>query len=287
MTSLYHKKKTLNFRGELFELSRPQIMGILNVTPDSFFDGGSYTQKEALQRRISTMLSEGVDLIDIGAYSSRPGAAEVPLEEEIQRLDLALSTLVEMGVQLPLSIDTFRSKVADWALENYPVAIINDISAGDLDEHMFEVLAKHQVTYLMMHMRGTPQNMQELTQYQDLTAEILKYFSDKIAKLKAKGLKDFIIDPGFGFAKTLEQNYQLLSQLQLFEALEQPLLIGLSRKSMIYKKLDCSADEALNGTTAAHMIALSKGADILRVHDVKAAKECLQVFEATFRPDFK
>lgn len=280
MHNLFNKKQSLKLNGKLMNFSSAKVMAILNITPDSFFDGGNYTHEELIFQHLEKITRAGADIIDIGAYSSRPGADNIPVAEEIKRLDLALSSIKKRNCELPLSIDTFRSEVAEWALKTYQVEIINDISAGDLDDNMFNIIAKYQPAYLMMHMRGNPQTMSSLTQYKDLTAEILRYFSEKITHLKNIGVNDLIVDPGFGFAKTLEQNYQLLSQLHLFEALETPLLTGLSRKSMIYKLLEGSPEDSLNGTTALNMLALTKGADILRVHDVREAKECITLFNA-------
>lgn len=274
---VYTKKRTLNLRGQLYVLDQPKVMGILNVTPDSFYDGGRYVNDEALRQRLTQMLSEGVDIIDIGAYSSRPGADDVSPQEEIDRLCRALDLIQSMDICLPLSVDTFRSEVADVILERYPVSLINDISGGQTDALMYDVVAKHRAAYVLMHMRGTPQTMMQYTHYDNLMSDLLLYFSEQVNLLKAKGVKDIIIDPGFGFAKDLDQNYRLLSELELFEALELPLLVGVSRKSMVYNLLQVSPHEALNGTTVIQTMALSKGADILRVHDVKAAKEAVAI----------
>ena len=274
---VYTKKRTLNLRGELYVLDQPKVMGILNVTPDSFYDGGRYVNDGALRQRLTQMLSEGVDIIDIGAYSSRPGADDVSPQEEIDRLCRALDLIQSMDICLPLSVDTFRSEVADVILERYPVSLINDISGGQTDALMYDVVAKHRAAYVLMHMRGTPQTMMQYTHYDNLMSDLLLYFSEQVNLLKAKGVKDIIIDPGFGFAKDLDQNYRLLSELELFEALELPLLVGVSRKSMVHNLLQVSPHEALNGTTVIQTMALSKGADILRVHDVKAAKEAVAI----------
>lgn len=276
---IYTKKRTLNLRGKLYTLDQPKVMGILNVTPDSFYDGGQYHTEDTLRQRITQMLQEGADMIDVGAYSSRPGADDVSPAVETERLCGALDVIQTMGVDLPLSVDTFRSSVADVVLERYPVAMINDISGGKADDQMYDVVAKHQAAYVLMHMRGTPQTMQQHTQYDNLISDILLYFSERVKILKEKGLKDIIIDPGFGFAKDLDQNYRLLSELEVFEAIELPLLVGVSRKSMVYNLLQVSPDQALNGTTVIQTMALSKGADILRVHDVKAAKEAVAIME--------
>ncbi len=274
---IYTKKQTLNLRGALYSIDEPKVMGILNVTPDSFYDGGQYESLQRMRLRLEQMLLEGVDIIDIGAYSSRPGAQDVSSQEEIHRLCQALELIQSMEVDVPLSVDTFRSEVAHEVLERFSVSIINDISGGAADQAMYDVVAEYGAVYVLMHMRGTPQTMMQHTHYDNLMRDLLFYFSEKVNALKARGVKDIIIDPGFGFAKDLDQNYRLLSELELLEALELPLLVGVSRKSMIYKLLQVSPDEALNGTTVIQTMALSKGADILRVHDVKAAKEAIAI----------
>ena len=265
---------TLNCNGKLIDLSRPKIMGILNVTPDSFYDGGKFNEESTLLSQVDKMLQEGATFIDVGAYSSRPGADSVSEEEELRRILPIVKLILKKFPNILLSIDTFRSSVADSCLSE-GAAIINDISAGIQDEQMLAIVAKHKAPFIMMHMRGTPQTMQQQTHYDDLTVDILKYFSERIAIARSYGLHDLIVDPGFGFAKTLEQNYTLLAQLALFKNLGHPILVGLSRKSMIYKLLRTDAQNALNGTTALHTIALGKGAKILRVHDVKEAMECI------------
>lgn len=267
---------TINCRGELIDLSVPKIMGILNLTPNSFYDGGQYvTDKEILQQ-VEKMLIEGANFIDLGAYSSKPKADFVSPEEEVARLLSVLKSILEHFPETLISIDTFRSEVAKQALDA-GAAIINDISAGFLDDKMMETIAQYQVPYVMMHMRGTPQTMTSLTQYADTVKEILLYFSERVAKAKSLGIHDLIIDPGFGFAKTLDQNYEVLQKLELFQMLELPMLVGVSRKSMIYKALGTTPQEALNGTTALNTIALTKGANILRVHDVREAVETVQL----------
>lgn len=255
-------------------------MGILNHTPDSFFDGGKYKTEKEILLRAEKMIHEGADFIDVGAYSSRPNAAFVTKEEEIERLVFVLELLVKHFPEIPVSIDTFRSEAARISLEN-GAAIINDISAFSLDEKMLDVVAHYKVPYIMMHMRGTPQTMQQFTDYENLTKDIFYYFSEKIALAKAKGVNDLIVDVGFGFSKTLEQNYELLNNLDYFQQFGLPLLVGVSRKSMIYKALDITPVEALNGTTVVHTIALQKGANILRVHDVKEAKETVKLFQVS------
>lgn len=268
---------TINCKGQLIDLSTPKIMGILNITPNSFYDGGKYKNESELLGRAEKMLNEGADFIDVGAYSSKPNAEFVSEEEEISRIIPVLNLLQKHFPEVILSIDTFRAGVAKICIEN-GASIINDISAGLLDDKMLGIIAKFQVPYIMMHMKGTPQTMQQHTQYEDIIKEMLFYFSERIAAARAVGINDLLIDPGFGFAKTLEQNFVLMQKLELFQMLELPLLVGISRKSMIYKTLEVNAEMALNGTTVLNTIALSKGAKILRVHDVKEAVECVSLF---------
>ena len=267
----------MNCKGKLIDLSTPKVMGILNITPNSFYDGGKFTDQESIVNRVHKMISDGATFIDIGAYSSKPNAEFVSEKEEIDRLLPVLNLILNKYPETIISIDTFRSEVAKVAIEN-GAAIINDISAGNLDEKMMEIIAKYNVPYIMMHMRGNPQTMQTLTNYDNIVKEILFYFSEKIALANLLGINDLIIDPGFGFAKTLEQNFEVLSKLELFQMLELPILAGISRKSMIYKTLETTAADALNGTSILNTIALSKGAKILRVHDVKEAVECVKLF---------
>lgn len=269
---------TINCKGQLIDLSQPKVMGILNITPNSFFDGGRYSSENEILTKVEKMLAEGATFIDIGAYSSKPSAEFVSEEEELNRIVPVVQLLVKQFPEILISIDTFRSEVARACIEN-GAAIINDISAGALDDKMLEVIAQHKVPYIMMHMRGTPQTMQTMTEYEDIVKEVLLYFSKKISQARSLGINDLIIDPGFGFAKTIAQNYELMQKLELFQNLELPLLIGISRKSMIHKSLEISADEALNGTTFLNTIALTKGAHILRVHDVKEAVECVKLYE--------
>ncbi|ESU26695.1 putative dihydropteroate synthase [Flavobacterium limnosediminis JC2902] len=252
-------------------------MGILNITPDSFFDGGRYTSDEDFLNQTEKMLKEGATFIDIGAYSSRPNAVFVSELEELSRLLPVVELITEKFPEAILSIDTFRANVAEQAIEK-GAAMINDISAGLLDEKMLEVIANANVPYIMMHMRGTPQTMTTLTDYDDIVKDMIKYFSERISAARSFGINDLIIDPGFGFAKTLEQNYEVLQKLELFQMLEVPLLSAVSRKSMIYKVLETNADEALNGTTVLNTVSLLKGAKILRVHDVKEAVECVRLY---------
>lgn len=251
-------------------------MGILNVTPNSFYDGGKHKEINSIIHQVDKMLSEGADFIDIGAYSSKPSAEFVSEEEEIKRLVPIVKSLVETFPNIILSVDTFRAQVAKASVEN-GVAMVNDIAAGSLDDKMLETVAELKVPYIMMHMRGNPQTMQSLTDYNDIVKEMIFYFSERIQKARSFGISDIVIDPGFGFAKTLEQNYEVLHKMELFEMLELPILVGVSRKSMIYKVLESSPQEALNGTSVLNTIALQKGAKILRVHDVKEAVECIKL----------
>ncbi|CAM3651334.1 dihydropteroate synthase [Flavobacterium gelidilacus] len=269
-------KQTINCKGNLIDLSQPKVMGILNLTPNSFYDGGKYKNTVEVIHQVEKMLQDGATFIDVGAYSSKPNADFVSEEEEISRLIPIVELLVEKFPDILLSVDTFRSQVAKIAIEN-GVAMVNDISAGMLDDKMIETVSKLQVPYIMMHMRGNPQTMQSLTNYEDIVKEMIYYFSERIKTARSFGMNDIIIDPGFGFAKTLDQNYEALQKLELFSMLELPLLAGISRKSMIYKTLESTAEEALNGTTVLNTIALQKGAKILRVHDVKEAVECVKL----------
>ena len=268
---------TINCKGKLIDLITPKVMGILNVTPNSFFDGGKYKNETEILSQVEKMLVEGASFIDIGAYSSKPNAEFVSEAEELKRIVPIVDLILEHYPETLISIDTFRSEVAKVCIEN-GAAIINDISAGNLDTEMMETIGKYNVPYIMMHMRGSPQTMQTMTNYENIVKEILFYFSERIAKARTFGINDLIVDPGFGFAKTLEQNYEVLQKMELFEMLELPLLGGFSRKSMIYKTLNFTAQEALNGTTVLNTIALTKGAKILRVHDVKEAMECVRLF---------
>ncbi|WP_134385198.1 dihydropteroate synthase [Flavobacterium psychrophilum] len=268
---------TINCKGQLIDLSTPKVMGILNVTPDSFYDGGRFVSEKNVLIQVENMLQDGANFIDIGGQSSKPKAAIVSIDEELKRVVSIVDLILKKFPETMISIDTFNSKVAQIAVEN-GAAIINDISAGNLDDNMFETIAKLQVPYIMMHMRGTPQTMQEMTNYDDLVKDVLFYFSEKVAKARSFGINDLIIDPGFGFAKTLEQNFELLNKLELFEMLELPILVGVSRKSMIYKTLETTPENALNGTSVLNTISLTKGGNILRVHDVKEAVECVKLY---------
>ncbi|MBG6110139.1 dihydropteroate synthase [Flavobacterium sp. CG_9.10] len=268
---------TVNCKAQLIDLSTPKVMGILNVTPNSFFDGGKYKNENEILSQVEIMITEGASFIDIGAYSSKPNAEFVSEEEEISRLIPSIDLILKHFPETILSIDTFRSEVAKASIES-GAGIINDISAGHLDDKMLAVIGKYNVPYIMMHMRGTPQTMQALTDYDDIVEEMLLYFSERIAKARSFGINDLIIDPGFGFAKTMDQNYEVFEKIELFNMLELPLLVGISRKSMIYKTLNTSIEEALNGTTILNTIALTKGAKILRVHDVKEAIQCVTLY---------
>ena len=272
---------TINCKGQLIDLSIPKIMGILNVTPNSFYDGGKFTLSENGLSQVGKMFEEGATFIDIGAYSSKPNAEFVSEEEERNRILPVVQGILKKFPDALLSIDTFRSGIAAVCIEN-GAAIINDISAGNLDEKMMEVVAKYNVPYTMMHTRGTPQTMQLQTNYENIVKEMLFYFSEKVNKARSLGINDLIVDPGFGFAKTLEQNYEVLQNLECFQMLDLPLLAGISRKSMVYKPLGLTANEALNGTTVLNTIALTKGANILRVHDVKEALECVKLFKFNY-----
>jgi dihydropteroate synthase len=268
----------INCKGRLIDLSIPKVMGILNCTPDSFFDGGKYKNQSQFLQQAETMLSDGAAFIDIGAYSSKPNAGFVSEEEEISRLVPVVELVLKHFPDTLISVDTFRSAVAKAAVES-GAAIVNDIAAGMLDDKMHEVVGQLKVPYIMMHMRGTPQTMVKLTQYDDIVKEMLLYFSERVAVARSFGITDIIIDPGFGFAKTLQQNYEVLNKMELFKMLELPILAGMSRKSMVYKLLEITPQEALNGTTVLNTIALTKGANILRVHDVKEANECIRIYD--------
>ncbi len=268
---------TINCKGNLIDLSTPKVMGILNITPNSFYDGGKFIEENDILLQAKKLISEGATFIDIGAYSSKPKAEYVSEEKELKRIVPVVSLIMKHFPKTLISIDTFRSEVARICIEN-GASIINDISAGSVDEKMMETVAKYNVPYIMMHKRGTPETMHTMTHYDNIVKELLLFFSEKVSVARSFGINDLIIDPGFGFAKTLDQNYELLEKLDLFNVLELPLLVGVSRKSMIYNKLKCTPEEALNGTTVLNTIALTKGAKILRVHDVKEAVECVTLF---------
>ena len=269
---------TINCKGQIIDLSTPKIMGILNITPNSFYDGGKYSLENNAISQVEKMLKDGATFIDIGAYSSKPNAEFVSEKEELNRITPVVKAIINEFPEAMLSIDTFRSSVAQECINN-GAALINDISAGNLDEKMMEIIASNNVPYIMMHLRGTPQTMQSQTNYEHLINEMITYFSEKTYKARSLGINDLIIDPGFGFAKTTDQNFEILSNLELFKMLELPILTGVSRKSMIYKTLDTTPDEALNGTTVLNTIAITKGANIIRVHDVKEAIECVKLYE--------
>ena len=267
---------TINCKGSLVDLSTPKVMGVINCTPDSFYDGGKLNSETQLLKLAETMIEEGATFLDVGGYSSRPNAANISIDEELNRVLPAISLILKHFPEIIISIDTFRSEVAQKAVEA-GAALVNDISAGTLDPLMFDSIAKLKVPYIIMHMRGNPTTMQEQTHYDNINKELLFYFSEKLESLKLKGINDVIVDPGFGFAKTREQNFELLNHLELFNFLEKPLMVGLSRKSMIYQTLNNTPEEALNGTTSLNTIALLKHAKILRVHDVKPAMECIKL----------
>ncbi|MDR6300693.1 dihydropteroate synthase [Mesonia maritima] len=269
---------TINCRGNLIDLTSPKIMGILNLTPDSFYDGGRYKNEEDILRQTEKMLTEGATFIDVGAYSSRPGAKHISEDEEMKRLLPVIEILLKEFPEIILSIDTFRGEVAKKSVK-IGAAIINDISGGNLDERMMETVAELQVPYILMHMKGNPQTMQQNTEYQNLLQEITYYFSEKLNKVRELGINDVILDPGFGFSKNNKQNFSLLREMKFLKQLDCPLLAGVSRKSMIYKTLETTAENALNGTSVLNTVALLNGASILRVHDVKPAKECITLFQ--------
>ncbi|MCK8140877.1 dihydropteroate synthase [Flavobacterium sp. I-SCBP12n] len=268
---------TINCKGILVDLTIPKVMGILNVTPNSFYDGGKYKKESEILSQVEKMLNDGAAFIDVGAYSSKPNAEFVSEQEEISRIIPVVDLILKHFPETILSIDTFRSQVAKVAIES-GAAIINDISAGMLDAKMLEIIGKYNVPYIMMHMRGNPQTMQAMTTYEDIVKEMLFYFSERVAAARSFGINDLILDPGFGFAKTIDQNYEVFQKLELFKMIELPLLVGISRKSMIYKTLDIGIENALNGTTVLNTLALTKGAKIIRVHDVKEAVECVTLF---------
>ena len=267
---------TINCAGKLIDLSIPKIMGILNITPDSFYDGGRYNSDKKILDHVEKMIIDGAIFIDIGAYSSRPGGVDIDENEELKRIIPAIELVNKKFPETIISIDTFRSKIAEACL-NSGAAIINDISASQLDEKMMETISKYNVPYIIMHMKGNPQNMMDKTNYDDMLQEMIKYFSKKINQAISYKINDIIIDPGFGFAKNIKQNYDLLNHLDLLKILDKPIMVGISRKSMIYKSLDSTPEEVLNGTTVLNTVALIKGASILRVHDVKEANECIKL----------
>lgn len=269
--------KYINVNGELMNLEEPQVMGILNITPDSFYKASRKQTEEAIRERALQIINEGASIIDVGAYSSRASAKNISLEEEMERLRYGLRIINDTIPNAVLSVDTFRADAARMCVEEYGVAMINDIASGEMDENMFETIAHLGVPYIIMHMKGTPQTMQVDPNYDNLLKEVLEYFAHKVGKLQELGVKDIILDPGFGFGKTVTHNYELLAAMDEFKIFEMPILVGVSRKSMIYKLLGNSADEALNGTSVVHTLALERGANILRVHDVKEAVEVIRI----------
>lgn len=271
------KKKTIRYNGELVDLSKPMVMGILNVTPDSFFDGGRYLSAQDALSQAYYIVGEGASIIDVGAYSTRPGATEISVEEELNRLLPVVTQLRKTFPSIIISIDTFRAEVAEKVIDKIGDCIINDVSGGLLDDKMFETVARLKVPYILMHMKGTPQNMQLNPTYENVAKEVIKSLSERVYKLHELGVSDVIVDPGFGFAKTLDHNYEIFSNLEAFRFFELPLLVGISRKSMIYKILKSTPEKSLNGTTVLNTLALQYGADILRVHDVKSAVEAVKI----------
>lgn len=267
----------IRVNGMLMDLSMPRVMGVLNITPDSFYEECRSMDTESIVRRADIILSEGADMIDLGAYSSRPGADDVSEEEEITRLCSALEVLKDKYPSAVFSIDTFRSRVAEICVKEYGASIINDISGGEMDSHMFETVAELQVPYILTHIQGTPQSMQKAPKYDNLRREVLLFFSEKVKQLRDLKVNDIILDPGFGFGKSLEHNYQMMAHLDDFEIFNLPLLVGVSRKSMIYKLLDTDPKGSLNGTTVLNTVSLLKGANILRVHDVREAVEAVRI----------
>lgn len=275
-SKLFSAHKTLKVRGKIMDLAIPKVMGILNVTPDSFYDGGKFRDEQSIVEQVEKMLAEGADFIDVGGYSSRPGADEISEDEELTRVIPVVKVLLKEFPSIILSVDTFRAAVAKAAID-CGAALVNDISAGELDKAMIKTVAALQVPYIAMHMQGTPGTMTQFTHYENLIKEIIDYFHHKIFQLQSAGVKDVIIDPGFGFAKTVDQNFELLNRLDQLLLFERPLMIGLSRKSMIWRTLNSDPSSALNGTTVLNTIAMMKGASILRVHDVKEAREIIQL----------
>lgn len=276
--TFFSPKLTITCHGRLIDFSVPKVMGILNVTPDSFYDGGRYSSETAIISRVASMMEEGADIIDIGAYSTRPGAAEITPDEEKARLLGALQVIRREFRDICISVDTFRADIAELAVEDFGAGIINDISAGNMDDRMLSTAGKLKVPYIMMHMLGTPGKMPSKPVYGDVTRDLMAYFADRVVSAKLKGIIDIIIDPGFGFGKTVQQNFQLLRELNLFTLMGIPVMVGISRKSMIYKTLNVSKEYALNGTSVLNALALANGARILRVHDVKQAVEAVKLF---------
>ena len=273
---VFSTNKTLNAGGRLIHLDPPKLMGILNVTPDSFYDGGRYYSDKSMLLQAEKMINEGADFIDVGGYSSRPGAENITMEEEISRTIPVIQLLTQHFPDTVISIDTFRAEVVRQAVES-GAAMVNDISGGSLDDHMWEMVSHYRIPYVLMHMKGTPQTMAKLAGYKDVVKEVTDYFHQRIEALKGFGIADIVIDPGFGFAKTIDQNFELLSNLDLLQMLDKPILAGLSRKSLVWKTLETDPENALNGTTVLNTVALLKGASILRIHDVKEAAEAIKL----------
>jgi dihydropteroate synthase len=276
--TFFSKNRSLNCRGKLLELERPGVMGILNITPDSFYDGGQYEDPTAALEHARKMVAEGVNLIDIGAASSRPGASLSNANEEIDKLRPVVSAIRQEFPDLIISIDTYHAAVANEMVTNYGADMINDISAGVIDPEMFSTIAQLSVPYIIMHMKGIPGNMQDNPEYNNITDEVIGFFSEKINQLHSRGIADILIDPGFGFGKTMDHNYQLLQQINALNMFELPIVAGISRKSMIYNLLEATSEDSLNGTTAAHMLLLEKGVNIIRVHDVREATEVVKIY---------
>lgn len=280
--TLFNKKNTLNCKGKILSLSSPRVMGILNVTPDSFYDGSRSASAGEVLKRAETMLQEGACLLDVGGYSSRPGAEDIPYEEERERVIPAIKIIIREFPDSIVSVDTFRARIAEEAID-HGATVINDISGGELDEEMVATAGRLKVPYILMHMRGTPQSMTKLTDYDDIVLELINYFEEKVTALYAAGVTDIVLDPGFGFAKTVDQNFEVLSRLRDLKVLDLPLLAGLSRKSMVYRPAQTDASGSLTGTICLNTIALMKGADILRVHDVKEAVQTVELFRKAVR----
>ena len=272
---------TINVSGRLIDLAEPHIMGILNITPDSFYSDSRKLTEESIRLQVRKIVDEGGQMIDLGAYSSRPGADDVSVSEEMERLRKGMKVLREEAPDIPVSIDTFRADVAKMCVEELGADIINDISGGELDSKMFSTVARLGVPYVLMHMKGTPQNMQQEAHYENLMKEIMLYFAEKVQRLRDLGQKDIILDPGYGFAKTIDHNYELLQHQEMLKIFELPILVGLSRKSMVYNLLESTPQQALNGTSVLHTLALLRGANILRVHDVKACAEVIKIVQKT------
>ena len=277
---LTHIPYSIRVNGQLMNLSTPKVMGILNVTPDSFYAGSRKETEKDIAERVEQIVSEGADFIDIGAYSSRPNATDVSAAEEAGRLRRGLDIIRRIASDAVVSVDTFRADIAAMCVEEYGVAVINDISSGQMDKAMFDTVARLNVPYIMMHMKGTPQDMQQHPHYDHLMKEVMLYFAERVQELHARGVNDIILDPGFGFGKTLAHNYELLKKMEELQRFSLPVLVGISRKSMIYKLLGCTPEESLNGTTVLNTLAMEKGASILRVHDVKACVEAVRIFNA-------